>query len=127
MARQPTRYYIGHRQAAAAFNTLRGRCKRYNREFNLTIEQYESIRKLPCHYCKVQLPKSNAPSLDRINNSKGYTIENVLPCCTECNTKKSNRQTVKETEFLAIVLKIYRRCQSYNQQDRLLNWLYIFQ
>lgn len=28
--------------------------------------------------------------IDRKDSSKGYTIDNCVPCCTECNTMKSD-------------------------------------
>ena len=28
--------------------------------------------------------------IDRINNSKGYTIDNCVPCCFMCNYSKNN-------------------------------------
>ena len=26
--------------------------------------------------------------IDRVDNSKGYTLNNILVCCYDCNTKK---------------------------------------
>lgn len=28
--------------------------------------------------------------IDRVDNFKGYTLENSVPCCTICNRAKSN-------------------------------------
>jgi len=42
----------------------------------------------PCTYCR-KLPTDKFPNgLDRIDNSKGHIIGNVLPCCHQCNMKK---------------------------------------
>ena len=60
---------------------------RKGREFKITQEQYEMIVKdsTGCYLCgnnKVQL------GLDRVDNSRGYTIDNIAPCCSPCNTSK---------------------------------------
>lgn len=47
----------------------------------------------PCAYCgQIQ---ENFNGLDRVNNSKGYTVNNVVSCCTRCNQAK-NTMTIKE-------------------------------
>ena len=69
-----------------------------------------------CHYCGTSLTynkhsrywgenNSRAHQLDRKNNNIGYTKENVVPCCWECNRLKSNRFTYEEFIKLSPVLK----------------------
>ena len=40
--------------------------------------------KQPCHYCGI----TDKIGIDRVDNSKGYTIENAVPCCSPCNKMK---------------------------------------
>jgi hypothetical protein len=88
--------------------------KQKNRIFNLTKDQFEYLTKQNCFYC------GNSPSkiknqkglngeyiyngIDRIDNTKGYTLDNCVPCCSVCNTFKSNRN---KTDFLDLIKKIY--------------------
>jgi len=65
-----------------------------------------------CHYCYAPLSNSQGSSLDRIDNSKGYQIGNVVPCCTPCNMTRGNRYTIEETEVMIDALMDYRRHQS---------------
>ena len=58
-------------------------------------EVYAALISLPCEYCGVTLPTSGI-CLDRIENSKGYEEENVLPCCPICNYARRNQFTVEE-------------------------------
>jgi 5-methylcytosine-specific restriction endonuclease McrA len=39
-----------------------------------------------CHYCG---NKIIGVGLDRIDSSIGYTIENCVPCCKDCNIMKN--------------------------------------
>jgi hypothetical protein len=67
------------------FIIYKSRAKESKREFLLTFEQFILLRKRPCFYCDTE----NKPrGLDRVNNKKGYVIENVVPCCEICNRMK---------------------------------------
>lgn len=55
------------------------------REFTLTFEQFKQFWQNPCYYCRSDIITIG---LDRINNKKGYTITNVVPCCEACNKMK---------------------------------------
>lgn len=72
-----------------------------NLEFSITLEEFESFREKPCHYCG---SKTGKPSLDRINNLLGYTISNVVQCCWECNTAKSDSSY---QDFMAYLLRVH--------------------
>jgi len=75
-------------------------------EWNLIEEQFAEITKKDCYYCgakpnnKRYQPRNNGEyiynGIDRKDNTKGYTIDNVVPCCSICNMAKSN---LTEQEF----------------------------
>ncbi len=82
--------------------------KQHNREFVLTVDQFRIITSSCCHYCgrtPVQLSGSNLKQrwkkstwgeyhyngIDRKDNTKGYTPDNSLPCCGECNHMKGSK------------------------------------
>lgn len=64
--------------------------------FEIDVDSFKKITKQNCHYC------GNQPSnickrkksvyiyngLDRINSEKDYTLDNIVPCCSQCNTMK---------------------------------------
>lgn len=56
-------------------------------EFRLSIEQFKQFWQKPCHYCK---DKIETIGLDRVDNDKGYLINNVVSCCVTCNWMKRN-------------------------------------
>ena len=65
-------------------------------QFNLTIDEFKEITLKNCYYC-TQIPINRVQKhkyiyyyngIDRVDNSKGYVKENIVPCCQSCNTKK---------------------------------------
>ena len=72
--------------------------KKRGLRFNLTDKQFYTITSKNCHYCGsppgrlIYRPPANGGyrynGIDRIDNTKGYLIDNVLPCCTRCNAFK---------------------------------------
>ena len=96
------------------YSRLKYQAKRRGLEFSLTREDFSDIRDgAACHYCGGSLPNFGY-ALDRKDNSRGYTRENVVPCCEICNTVKSNRLSYLEMlELGKAVAKIrLRRLQA---------------
>lgn len=75
----------------------RKRAKQKGLEFKLTLEQFSNLLGSDCHYCGAP-PKNSIvqhgkrldvyQGIDRLDNSKGYTLDNVVPCCIVCNKMK---------------------------------------
>jgi hypothetical protein len=77
-------------------------------EWTLSAAEYYEIKSRPCHYCKRQILSASG-GLDRIDNSRGYHIDNVLPCCVECNKTRNDIYTVEETEVMISALLEFRK------------------
>ena len=66
-------------------------------EFNLTLIEFKNITSSNCFYCgkepsqfkKSRLAFYQYNGIDRVDNTKGYTIENTVPACQECNSLKA--------------------------------------
>lgn len=89
-----------HAKAARKISTRFTDCLRYARDRNLPwtiqFEAYVSlISSNKCHYCSGPLPETKV-GLDRLDNYKGYHLDNVVPCCRYCNQMKSNIYTYEE-------------------------------
>lgn len=66
-------------------------------DFELNIEQFRELTGSNCFYCgkepsqikksKISFYKYNG--IDRVDNTKGYLLSNVVPSCKECNSLKS--------------------------------------
>lgn len=80
--------------------TTRYRAKKRDFEHDLTYEFVENFLTLPCVYCTMEC----TPQLDRKDNLKGYTMDNVVPACRRCNTVKSMYLTYDEMMLVAKTL-----------------------
>ena len=95
------------------FLKYRAFAKKHKRKFKLTKEQFFKITQQDCYYCGAKptnIMKSMKKKifygdyiyngLDRSNNEKGYTMNNVVPCCKHCNMAKNNRTVQKFKEWV---------------------------
>lgn len=65
--------------------------KKRNFAFELSLEEFDEITKMPCEYCggySDELDGVQFNGIDRINSSDGYIYENCVPCCATCNQMK---------------------------------------
>lgn len=92
-------------EGIAARNKVLGQHKRSatgkNLEQALTDEQILFLHKQNCHYCGVSPSNICSPKkfngdyvyngIDRMDNDVGYTVDNSITCCSNCNYAKRNR------------------------------------
>lgn len=103
----------------ASFNSKYGQYK-YSAaarkfEFKLSKDEFKSIVLKPCHYCGEEFSTTHHASschgsfssngIDRIDSSKGYVLDNCVPCCSTCNTMKMD---MRYDEFISHMLKILK-------------------
>lgn len=78
-------------------NYLRG-AKNRGIEFGISKEDFLALAVLPCKYCGAPPSQVHATKglngsftysgVDRVDSSKGYTVDNCVPCCKDCNYAK---------------------------------------
>lgn len=100
------------------FSNYRAKCKKKNWEFSLTFEYFKKLVTSNCHYCDLEpnkcrqyraksrlgLSRIYFNGVDRLNSSLGYNINNVVPCCEDCNKAKRN---LSYEQFLNLIKRIY--------------------
>lgn len=59
-------------------------------EWRLTPTEYEALRAQPCTVCSGQIGEHSV-GVDRLDNSRGYSIDNLRPCCGPCNVARGCR------------------------------------
>lgn len=91
----------------------RNRAKKNGLEFCLNKDDFKKLILNECYYCKKSYSNCKKRQgnelmyngIDRIDNTKGYILENVRTCCTMCNTMKMN---YTEEEFKDHIEKLYK-------------------
>ena len=99
-------------RVATRFSLVKSSAKKHHREFALTMEQFDELTSHQCTYCDGDLPISGS-GLDRLDNTGGYTIKNVVPCCAACNRIRSDYFSVEEMQV--IVGSAVKRVREYRQ------------
>lgn len=92
----------------------------------LSFDDFCRLSRMKCYYCDAEYSRViedrycemkekgkisdtilKINGLDRVDSSKGYAIDNVVPCCVTCNTAK-NKMTQKEfKEWIKAVYENY--------------------
>lgn len=92
------------------YSYAKASAKTSKKKWCLTKEQYFQIVSQNCHYCS--LPSQGlGVGLDRIDNDKsiGYTVDNILPCCKDCNRIRGPYLTVEEMEVAMKAVVLFRK------------------
>jgi len=90
------------------------KAKKQGLDYKLTEEQYRAITQKDCYYCGAKpnnISKNEGRygvyiynGIDRVDNNKGYTMDNIVPCCKRCNYAKKNHTL---QEFKDWIKRIY--------------------
>lgn len=97
------------------YHTYKKRAKRHNLDFELAMEEFVTLTSGNCFYCGIE-PKQVIlykkvrkiypyNGIDRVDNSKGYVMGNVVSCCRTCNLAKSN---LTMEDFISWGLRLYK-------------------
>jgi hypothetical protein len=91
---------LGVASRNSIISTYKFGAKRRGREWDLSTEEVEALFKGNCHYCgrpPMQARRHPAENggyvyngIDRVDNTKGYVVGNVVSCCSKCNRAKTD-------------------------------------
>jgi len=94
--------------------TYRWNAEHRGLEWNLSSGEFQQLTSSNCHYCGTEPKQKAIPSgdsgiyyyngIDRVDNSKGYTLDNVVPCCGLCNRGKMD---MDNEVFMQWIAKVY--------------------
>ena len=99
------------------FRDYKVKAKKRSYEFNINQDDFINLIKLDCHYCGAE-PSNRKVNryhfvdetifyngLDRVDNTKGYSVDNCVPCCKFCNQAKHG---MTKEFFLDWVERVHR-------------------
>lgn len=94
------------------------RARRAKLDFSKTLRDVLMAQppdKCACCHCNLDYSlgrgvsnRDKSPSLDRVNNSLGYTLDNTAVICMRCNRHKSD-STIKELELIIQYMRGYHK------------------
>ena len=114
---------LGLASMRSAIDSYKRNAKIRGIEYNLTEKEFAKITKMDCYYCGAKpnniRNRDNERyhgeyiynGIDRKDNIKGYTVDNVVPCCRICNMAKSN---LTEKEFRDWIKRLVIKDRSRN-------------
>lgn len=86
-------------------------------EFKLNRKEFLELTQKNCYYCNIIPSQIRGKKLisgifiyngiDRVDNNKGYVIENCVPCCEQCNRAKLD---YTQEQFIEWIKRVYK-CQ----------------
>ena len=81
-----------------AYQSLRSNAKSRHYSVEISFDEFLALAKKNCYYCGVEpgerpgpkawQAKAKLSGIDRKDNRLGYTNENSVPCCYQCNWSK---------------------------------------
>lgn len=118
--------YIEGASFGRLFDSYKNNAKRRKILFDLTDREFLELVSAPCYYTgrkpyrnyshKRRDGKTPDPftynGIDRLDPSKGYSMENCVPCCFEVNRAKSD---MSEKEFMNLIEDIHAHARRTDQ------------
>ena len=105
------------------YSHLKRRDKKKGFSDTMSFDVFSFLSKQPCKYCGLEYSKEiedrlneskkqkrlsdhvlKCNGIDRVDSSKGYTVENSVTCCKHCNTAKN---TMTESDFFKWIKRVY--------------------
>lgn len=78
-------YNYHNHSVLGKFRSYKHGATRRGYDWDITPEQFHSFWNAPCHYCGDEI---QGVGIDRVDNYKGYVVDNCVPCCETCNEMK---------------------------------------
>ena len=106
---------IGMSNMGNVWNSYLQSSRKRGLDFELKKEDAIILFKSNCFYCGCEPSQIKKEfgcygefiynGIDRVDNNKGYVLNNCVPCCKQCNQAKS---TYSLTEFKEWICKLYK-------------------
>ena len=75
---------------SASYIEYKNRASKKNLDFILSQDEFDALKQEPCYLCGKTSSLQHLNGVDRLDNNKGYTMDNIKACCFGCNHLKRN-------------------------------------
>lgn len=75
---------------SSSYSEYKKRATKKNIDFHLSNDDYLYLVTQDCYLCGKKSNSYHLNGIDRLDNSKGYKLDNVKSCCASCNYTKKN-------------------------------------
>jgi 5-methylcytosine-specific restriction endonuclease McrA len=104
------------------YRSIKAGAKSRSLDFNISIEDTSGLLLSDCYYCgKPSKEGIKIHGLDRVDNSKGYHLDNVVTCCEQCNMAK---HAYTQEEFIDMCKRVTERHTTYEKSN--LEWIKVY-
>jgi hypothetical protein len=93
----------------STYSEYKTRAEKKELPFEISQETFFHYTFLPCYLCGKEVSQTHMNGIDRFDNTKGYTIDNIRSCCGICNYMK------KSYEYDDVIKKMCMIC-NYQQE-----------
>lgn len=87
------------------FAYVKSNALRAGKEWTISREDYARLIVPPCFYCGLLNDVVAGVGLDRLDNDKGYSKDNVVSCCIDCNYVRGDRFSPEEMKTIGTVIR----------------------
>jgi hypothetical protein len=102
---------------SCSFNHYKQRAERKGLPFELTVEEFNTFVNGTCYYCNKTNDVSHRNGVDRKDNTYGYTTDNCVACCGECNQMKADMNSTAFIECIKRVAEYNKDSEHTKYQD----------
>ena len=100
---------------------LKFRCQYKNIELDLTDSEIARLFNTRCIYCSDPAGEK-LNGIDRVDNKKGYTRGNCVPCCSMCNYMKGKyrvEEFIKKCQQITVIMSGSTSLTNFDQLDNI--------
>jgi len=94
---------IWNNSKSVNYNSYKKRALQKDLIFQLSDEEFINIKSRSCYYCNRENTNIHNNGIDRKDNKIGYTLNNCVTCCSECNQMKSDMSDVEFINHCKII------------------------
>lgn len=103
-----------NKSSSVSFTEYETRAIHKKIQFDMSFNDfYKVIENGLCYYCK-----NESDGVDRKDNKKGYTTDNCVNCCKECNVMKANSNDIDFIENCKRVAQFENRSKDFSSFPR---------